>query len=235
MEKRISSDERSGLHQHKHDQDPIDQGIIDKFQNLWRGALINDRLTFMGQQTCKTPMDLWVYQEILWDLKPSLIIECGTWSGGTAYYLACLLEIIGRGSIVTVDTQQRERPYHDRLTYIEGSSIDEGFEVVQQYMSEQMAPGPVLVILDSEHRCDHVLKEMELYHNLVTVGSYMIVEDSDLNGHPTGDMGFWRLGNPGPHEAIEEFLSKHASFEIDKSREKFLVTVCKDGFLKRTK
>ena len=178
-------------------------------------------------------MDLWVYQEILWDVKPALIIECGTWSGGTAYYLACLLDILNHGEIVTVDRQLRERPYHDRLTYIEGNSTGEGLKTVERYIESCICPGPILVILDSDHRRDHVLAEMILYSDLVTVGSYMIVEDSDLNGHPTGDVGFWRLGEQGPHEAIEEFLKTGQRFEIDKSREKFLVTVCTDGFLRR--
>ena len=90
-----------------------------------------------------------------------------------------------------------------------------------------------MVILDSDHRKSHVLKELLLYSNLVSVDSYLIVEDSDLNGHPTEDMFYWRLGEEGPHEALEEFLESHDEFVSDKSREKFLITVCTDGFLKK--
>jgi len=213
-----------------------DQTVIDEFHKLWRTRIINDKLTFMGVQACKTPMDLWVYQEILWELKPETVIECGTYAGGTAHYLACILGIIGLGRVVTIDFREFiQRPSHPRLTYIYGSTTEEGYRKVKSYLEPCTPTGPVLVILDSGHDKDHVLKEMKLYGELVTPGSYMIVEDSDLNGHPTGNQHYWPLGTPGPHEAIEEFLKTHDEFEIDKSREKFLVTVCKDGFLKRVK
>lgn len=213
-----------------------DQTVIENFHQLWRCRVINDKLTFMGVQACKTPMDLWVYQEILWDLKPEVVIECGTWAGGTAHYLACLLEIIGHGRIVSVDIKDHsEFPKHERLTYIQGSSVGEGYQRVKEYLTKWFVSGSVLVILDSAHDKKHVLEEMNLYSELATVDSYMIVEDSDLNGHPTGDMPYWKLGQPGPHEAIEEFMKTHDEFEIDKSREKFLVTVCRDGYLKKIK
>ncbi len=208
------------------------QTVIDEFHKLWRDECINDKLTFMGIQTCKTPMDLWVYQEIIHELQPNLIIECGTYKGGTTNYLANLLN--GNGSILSIDIEQRDRPQHNSIEYVVADSIGDGFESAKRVTRHSWI-SKVLVILDSDHTKDHVLKEMELYAELVTPGSYMIVEDSDLNGHPTGDQSYWPLGQPGPHEAIEEFLLTHDEFEIDKSREKFLVTVCRDGFLRKKK
>ncbi len=210
-----------------------DQTIIDEFHRLWRRSQRNDLLNFMGRRACKTPMDLWVYQEILWELKPDLVIECGTYEGGTAHYLACMMDVIGHGNIMTIDIQDRNPPQHPRIKYLLSGTVDKGFQKVQKLRA--MYPGHVLVILDSSHQAHYVLQEMKLYAPLVTKGSYMIVEDSDLNGHPAGDLPYWRAGDPGPHEAIEQFLGENDEFVIDSSREKFYVTVCKDGYLKKVK
>ncbi len=210
-----------------------DQTIIDEFHRLWRRTVRNDKLTFMGVQACKSPMDLWVYQEILWELKPDLVIECGTFNGGTTHYLARMMDIIGHGNILSIDIQEKERPQHPRIKYQCSGTVDKGFAKVKKL--RDLYPGHVLVILDSSHQANYVIQEMRLYAPLVTKGSYMIVEDSDLNGHPAGDLPYWRLGSPGPHEAIEEFMRENNEFEVDSSREKFYVTVCKDGYLKKVK
>jgi cephalosporin hydroxylase len=89
-----------------------------------------------------------------------------------------------------------------------------------------------MVILDSDHSKDHVAKELELYHGFVTNGSYLVVEDSNLNGHPVYS-GFGQ--GPGPMEALQEFLPKHPEFEIDKSKEKFLMSFNPNGYLKKVK
>ena len=201
--------------------------IIDNFHNLWRNQYINNKLDFMGVQVCKTPMDLWVYQELVYELKPDVIVECGTYKGGGAWYLAHMLDIIGKGKVVSVDTNALATPEHERITYIAGSSTDP--KVVKKVKGH--LSGTVMVILDSNHTKDHVLKELKIYNEFVTKGSYVIVEDSDMNGHPA-IFSAWKNA-PGPHEAIEEFFEDNKDFEIDKSREKFLVTICKDGYLKK--
>ena len=206
--------------------------LINEFHNLWRQECLNDQLQFLGVKTCKSPMDLWVYQEIIHEVKPQLIVECGTYEGGSTLFFASMMELNEiDGAVLSIDIQSRDnRPQHPRISYLTANSITDGYEeakALAQYHS------PCLVILDSNHHKAHVLRELNLYSNLVSVGSYLIVEDSDLNGHPTKGMSYWNLGLEGPHEALVEFLETHDNFVIDKSREKFLITVCKDGFLQR--
>lgn len=209
-----------------------DTEVIEAFHNVWRRRCINDQLDFLGVKACKSPMDLWVYQELIHEIRPELIIECGTYQGGSTLFLACMLELNDIiGMVLSIDTSPKDNlPEHPYISYVTGSSLDYGYEIAERF---QTSRSPCLVILDSNHTKSHVLKEMELYSRLVSVGSYLIVEDSDLNGHPTGNMPYWGLGEAGPHEALEEFLETHDNFVVDKSREKFLVSVCTDGFLQR--
>lgn len=182
---------------------------------------------WMGVPILKCPLDLWVYQEILNDVKPDWIIETGTHRGGSAHYMACLCDIFDRGRVITIDIDPgKDRPTHPRLEYITGSSTAP--EILERVRSRIGADDRVMVILDSDHRKEHVDRELELYHPMVTRGSYLIVEDSNLNGHPVcPEFG------PGPHESIEQFVSNHPAFQIDPARQKFHLTFSPDGFLKR--
>ena len=175
----------------------------------------------------KCPLDLWIYQEILYEIKPDIVIETGVNEGGGAAFLVSILDSIGKGKLITVDIELLEnRPVHQRITYIKGSSTDE--KVVQQISSVIQKNQVVLVILDSDHNMPHVLREMEIYSEFVTKGSYMIVEDSNVNGHPI--LPNW---GEGPFEAIQEFLTHNNSFEIEKEREKYYMTFNPSGYLKK--
>ena len=182
---------------------------------------------WMGYRTMKCPLDLWIYQEILYEIKPDVIIETGTHEGGGAYFLASVMDVIGKGKVIGVDIEEVEtRPDHERITYLQGSSISN--DMVNS-ISEMVEPGQVvLVILDSDHNMPHVLKEMKIYSQFVTKGSYLIVEDSNVNGHPI--MPNW---GAGPFEAIQEFLRQNDSFRVDKDREKFYLSFNPDGYLKK--
>lgn len=204
--------------------------IIRRFHSIYYNGRHGDGNLFFNtywmQTLClKCPLDVWIYQEIIAEVKPDLIIETGTHKGGSALYLAHVLDIIGKGEIVTIDVEVYPRPTHPRIHYVTGSSTDEATirSAVQGRKRDSC-----LVILDSDHRRDHVLREMELLSPYVTLGSYMIVEDSNVNGHPTN-----KEYGPGPYEAIEAFLKDDDSFEIDYSREKFLMTFNPNGYLKR--
>jgi cephalosporin hydroxylase len=180
-----------------------------------------------GVRAQKCPLDLWVYQEILHEVQPDLIVETGTAEGGSALFLASMLDLLGRGEVVTIDVLQRpDYPRHPRVTYLHGSSTD---PAIVGHVSDLVADGDkVVVILDSDHTKDHVLAEMRAYGPLVTKGSYMIVEDTNINGHPVlPDFG------PGPWEAVEEFLQGNDQFEVDRSREKLLMTFNPMGYLRR--
>ncbi len=181
---------------------------------------------WMGVRVLKCPLDLWIYQEILHKVKPDLIIECGTASGGSAYYFASLMDLLGKGRIVTIDIHDFPRPQHERITYMLGSSVDP--EMFQR-VTAMINPGDtVMVVLDSDHSKGHVLKEMNLYGPVVSVGSYMTVEDSNQNGHPVSP-----YSGPGPMEAIEEFLPANRNFVVDEGCEKFYLTFNPKGYLKK--
>lgn len=182
---------------------------------------------WMGVQLLKCPTDLWVYQEIIYELKPDLIFECGTYSGGSAHFLASMCDLVNHGEVVTIDIEEKEgRPTHRRLHYWLGSSVSQ--EILSR--AEELARGKekVMVILDSNHSRDHVLKELRSYGRLVTKGSYIVVEDTVVNGHPVlPEYG------PGPMEAVDAFLDECKDFKIDKTREKFYLTSNSRGYLKK--
>jgi cephalosporin hydroxylase len=183
--------------------------------------------TFLGVTTWKAPLDLWVYQELLWELRPGLIVETGTAHGGSALYLASLCETIGTGEVVSVDIGHwPDRPAHPRLTYLTASSTDH--DVVAQVAARAEGAGTVLAVLDSDHSRDHVLAELRAYAPLVTPGSYLVVEDTNINGHSV-----YEAFGPGPMEAVQDFLKERDDFEVDRSREKFLLSFNPGGWLRK--
>ncbi len=184
---------------------------------------------YRGVRTYKCPTDMWIYMELIDRLEPGLVIETGTYRGGSGLYLADRLETIDAGRVVTVDVNTPPHPpQHPRLTYLTGSSTDP--EVVAQ-IAAMIPPGtPVLVILDSDHSRDHVAAELEAYAPLVPVGSYLIVEDTNVNGHPAApDYG------PGPMEAVWDFLATDPGFEVDAHCERYYLTQNPSGYLKRVR
>ena len=185
---------------------------------------------WMGVRTEKLPLDLWIYQEILHFVRPDFILETGTRHGGSALFLCQMMDLIGGAcDVVTVDiTMPRQPPQHPRLTYLTGSSVDE--KNVEEVRRRAAGKQSVLVVLDSDHSRDHVIAEMRAYHTLVTPGSYMIVEDSNVNGHPV-----MPKHGPGPMEAIEAFMRENQDFIIDKAAEKFLFTFNPNGYLWKKK
>jgi len=207
------------------------QIIINEFHKLYYNGRENavktfEQTTWLGVSCLKCPLDLWIYQEIIHDLKPDLIIETGTYHGGSALYLASICDAVGSGHIATIDIMDVERPSHDRVSYLLGSSTDP--EIIQQAMNSVSEPKVILVILDSDHSKTHVSKELQLYAPLVTEGSYLIVEDTNINGHPVG----LSLGE-GPYEAVSDFLSDNTAYSADYSQEKLLLTFNPRGFLKK--
>lgn len=222
---------RKGVRRRLHNVKSYRSLVINRFHGLYyedgkRGGTWN-KTKFLGVPIRKNPLDLWVYQEILFEKQPDLIIETGTLFGGSAYYLAKLCDWLDRGSIVTIDIKERpNRPSHPRITYLTGSSIAD--DIVHQV--EELARGlqSVLVILDSNHSRDHVLEELRRYSPLVSPDSYVIVEDTNVNGHPVS-VGY----GPGPMEAVDAFLAETSEFEIDHDREKLLFSFNPRGFLRR--
>ena len=183
---------------------------------------------WLGAQALKNPLDLWVYQEIIVEQRPELIVETGTYRGGSAFYLASICDLVGVGEVVSIDVEplREDYPAHPRITYLGGrSSVDP--DVVAQVRGR--AEGKrILVVLDSDHSQAHVEAELAVYAPLVQVGGYVIVEDSNI-GQIRKDL------LPGPLQAIEAFLAGTDEFEIDRAREKFLITQNPSGYLRRVR
>jgi cephalosporin hydroxylase len=211
-----------------------ERGVATAFFRQYYGRSIHRTTSWYGVAIQQTPTDMWMIQQIIVELKPDFLIETGTFKGGSALYYASVLQGLDAPTkIVTVDIEGQldkalEYPvFRDRVIPIIGDSV--GPDTIRR-IADIVQGKPALVLLDSLHRKDHVLRELELYANFVPVGGYMIVFDTDLNGHPVRpDYG------PGPMEAVEEFLKTDSRFVSDVSRERFMLTMCPKGYLKRIK
>ena len=197
--------------------------------------------TWMGRPIIQCPQDVMAMQEIVWQVKPEVIIETGIAHGGSLIFYASLLELIGgSGKVVGIDIDIRahnrveieKHPMFKRITLIQGSSIDPA--IGQQAKALTTGASRVLVVLDSNHTHDHVLQELELYAPLVGKGSYLVVMDTAIDDLP--DEFFsdrpWCKGN-SPKSAVHAFLKGNRRFVIDKDIDsKLLLTVAPDGYLK---
>jgi cephalosporin hydroxylase len=200
--------------------------------------------TWMGLPIIQFPQDIVALQEIIWKIKPDLIIETGIARGGSLVLSASILELIGHGEVLGIDIDIREHnrveiekhPMSKRITMIQGSSI--ATEVIQQVKDFAKGKEKILILLDSNHTHDHVLAELKAYAELTSVGSYCIVYDTVVEDMPA-DYDWsprpWGKGN-NPKTAVWEYLKENDNFEIDKTiQNKLLLTVAPDGYLKRVK
>jgi len=181
---------------------------------------------WLGVPVQQIPFDLWVKQEIIYETRPDVILEMGTFDGGSAMFYASLFDLLGNGAVISIDiSPQPGLPVHPRIEFVTASSIDPS--VVDQVKSK-IENKRVMVILDSDHSQAHVRKELDTWADLVTPGCYLIVEDTNVNGHPV-----LREHGPGPMEALEDWLRTKPPFASDASREKYMVTFHPRGFLRR--
>ena len=197
--------------------------------------------SWLGRPIIQYPQDIVALQEIIWAVKPQLIIETGIAHGGSLVLSASILELLGgNGRVVGVDIEIRphnrqaieEHPMARRITLIEGSSVDNG--IAAQVRALAAGRRPVLVILDSNHTHEHVRRELELYSPLVTRGSYLIVFDTVVEDMPADAFANrpWGPGN-NPKTAVHEFLKTSRRFALAKEIDnKLLLTVAPDGYLK---
>jgi len=197
--------------------------------------------TWMGRPIIQFPQDILAMQEIIWKVKPDLIIETGIAHGGSLIFYASMLELLGGiGEVLGIDTDIREpnrreienHPMSKRIRMIEGSSVDP--HVVRQVCDLAQGKDRVLVALDSDHTHDHVLKELNLYSPLVRKGSYLVIFDTVIEHMPQNFFPNrpWDRGN-NPQTAVAEFLETNDRFEPDRTIEnKLLITVAPGGYLK---
>jgi cephalosporin hydroxylase len=200
--------------------------------------------SWMGRPIIQYPQDMVAMQEIIWSVRPDLVIETGIAHGGSLVYYASLLELLGNDGIVVgidIDIRPHNReaieahPMARRIRMIEGSSIDPG--TVAQVAELVRHRTRVLVTLDSNHTHDHVLQELLLYSPFVSVGSYLTVFDTVVEDMPKALFPDrpWGPGN-NPKTAVREFLGQTDRFVVDKEVEnKLLLTVAPDGYLRCVK
>jgi cephalosporin hydroxylase len=204
-----------------------------RFEGVYYDSEVWKHASWLGVVSEQTPNDNWTMQEIITEIRPDYIIETGTFHGGTTlYYAGVLAQVNPSGKVITVDVDphveeaSRFPLWQERVELITGSSVDPN---VTDHIAQEVSGKKVLVTLDSLHTKTHVLKEMEIYSKLVTPGSYLVVQDTNINGNPVLP-GF----GPGPKEAVDEFLKTHDNFIVDRSREK-LLTFYPGGWLKRVR
>jgi cephalosporin hydroxylase len=212
-----------------------DQQILTRFHQLWYNAPNTWKTaTWLGVHSQQNPMDMWIIQEILFTTKPDSIVECGSFHGGSAAIWAMILEQVNpNGRVISIDIEDRmgearKLPIVKRkVHFIVGSSTAP--EVVAD-VKRRVLGKKAMVLLDSNHSREHVLNELNAYWDIVPVGGYINVQDTNLNGNPVvPEFG------PGPMEAVREFLAKNDRFSIDSAQERLLFTFHPSGWLKRVK
>lgn len=202
---------------------------------LFHDLPVWNKLEFLGAPIVKNPLDLWMVQQIVYELRPDFIVETGTFRGGSALYWAYTLNAMGltASRVITVDIDElcqeaAKQPLWRRyVEFIQGSSTD---PKVVAHIASRVRGKKTMVMLDSDHRMFHVLKELKMYSPMVSPGSYLIVEDTHMDGVPTyPDAGL------GPFAAVRRFLDEGGSreFEVDYSRERLVLTYNPGGWLRR--
>ena len=243
--------------------DPVRHFQIERAQNI-RALVSDDELrrlslqwmmrashhkytynfSWLGRPVIQFPQDLLAVQEIIWQTRPDLIIETGIAHGGSLLFWASILQLIDAGGrVLGVDVDIRphnrraivEHPLAHRVTMIEGSSLDG--DVLARVRSIADQHERVMVVLDSDHRHDHVLGELKAYGPLVSPGCYLVVFDTIIEDLPAGFLNDprWDKGN-NPHTAVHEFLDTNDRFEIDRTiPAKLMITTAPHGYLKCVK
>jgi cephalosporin hydroxylase len=197
---------------------------------------------WLGVPIIQFPQDILITQELVWNVKPDVILETGIARGGSLIFYSSLMQMLGNGGkVIGIDIDIREHnrnvieshPMSKNIEMITGSSIDDS---IFQKAKELIGPDKkVLVILDSNHTADHVSKELDLYSQLVSKDSYMIVFDTVIEDLPDkfNANRSWGKGN-SPKNSVHKFLEENKNFTLDKKIEnKALMSVAPDGFLKR--
>lgn len=221
---------------------------VAKLTNQWMTEVTRNRysyhFTWLGVPIIQFPQDMIAMQEIIWAVRPDLIIETGVARGGSLVFYASLLELIGgEGLVLGIDIDIRPpnravieaHSMAKRIRLIEGSSVSS--EVVDEARALAGKAERVLVVLDSNHTHEHVLSELQLYSPFVTHGSYVVVFDTIIEDLPDDFYPDrpWGKGN-NAKTAVFEFLAGNDTFEVDRSIEhKLQITVAPNGYLRRVR
>lgn len=203
---------------------------LDFYIDSWKSKY-SYNFTWLGRPIIQYPQDIVAMQEVVWKVKPDLIIETGIAHGGGLIFYASMLELIGKGEVLGIDIDIRKHNRKEiekhkmfkRIKMIEGSSIDE--KVIKEVEKIAKKHKKILVCLDSLHTHDHVLNELNLYSKFVSKGSYLVVFDTVIE--------YMHKGN-NPATAVKTFLKNNKKFVVDRAiADKLLITSAPGGFLKK--
>jgi cephalosporin hydroxylase len=186
--------------------------LVDEFQRLWYGEAGERDQTYFGLQIARCPLDMAIYAEVVHCLRPGLIVETGTWEGGSALHFAHLLDQLGHGLVVSIDLARptADYPRHPRIAYLGGRSPIAESTLTEVERWVKRSQGPVLTVLVSDHSRFKVGAELQAYADLVTPGSYLVVEHTATSG---------------PREAVDEWLATRRDYQVDLTlSQKFLVS-----------
>ena len=217
----------------------IDKIKLEKFTEAFNHSFILTPWNYwLGVRIQKNPLDLMILQEIMFEKKPDTIIECGTYMGGSSYFMAGLMDLMKiDGRIITIEREEYQTQAHPKtdLMNVDGKIVTVNYDVYQkpthpkiEYIHSDCLNADIpklgartMVILDCDHSADHVYQELQKFSPMVTLGQYIIVEDTDAHGE----------GGGGPANAVRKFLSNNKNFIVDKSREKYGISSNLGGYL----
>jgi cephalosporin hydroxylase len=196
--------------------------------SVWRNLPWTDT-TWLGHGIATAPTDLLAYQEMIFRVRPDWVIETGTGDGARALFLASMCDLVGCGEVVSIDLHRAEAlPEHPRLHYITADPNDAAaVEAVRAILGET---SNALVVLGSRLGRELTNAQFEAYSPFVGVGSYVVVTDTIVNGHPV-----WPGFGPGPAEAVKQILNRRGDFLSDPTLEKYSFTFNPNGVLRRVR
>lgn len=209
--------------------------LLNDYHKVWYESGHTWAFTFfLGVGMMKCPNDLWVYQDLLTRVRPTTIIETGTYAGASALWFAHLMDMlkIRGGRVITIDIHDhrptpKSRVTHPRITYLRGSSVDPA--TVRRALARRQR-GPLLICLDSDHSEAHVLRELELYAPHTVPGDVIVVEDTNIGWVGPDGKG----GDRGARGGVEDYLALHpGEFVQDILCERYLLTMNPGGWLVR--
>jgi cephalosporin hydroxylase len=219
--------------------------VLKRIGLQWMKAAVENRLSYeidwLGVPVIQTPEDLILMQELIFTVRPDVIVESGIAHGGGLIYYASMMELLNKGKVIGVDIEIREHnrkvieahPLFKRIEMIEGSSVSD--ETINQIKKRVPADSSVIACLDSDHTRSHVLKELQLFKQFIKPGGYIVVFDT--NTSKMAELGACdrKYIDNGPEEAVQEFLKTESDFEIDTFYNKLYISYSPNGYLRRIK
>ena len=206
----------------------------------WENKLSYE-VNWLGMPIIQTPEDILIFQELIYNIKPDVIIETGIAHGGSLIFYASIMEMIGKGRVIGIDIDIRahnrrlieKHPMFSRVEMIEGSSLEKN--TIDQIKAKIKFEETVIVLLDSNHTTNHVYRELKLYQEFINIGSYLVVCDTimpDLAGLKPAAPD---ISSNNAMMGMEKFLKENDSFAVDTTYNKLYVTNHPKGFLRRIK